>query len=77
MKVYNAMVVLTMLYDSETWTMVNKYKTLYKGNINGFLRRVESVLKVDTVKSVDVQEGVKPKDVMKKMKRKERAWKAS
>ena len=42
-----------------------------------FLRRVESVLKVDTVKSVDVQEGVKPEDVMKKVKRKERAWKAS
>ena len=39
MKVYNAMVVLTMLYDSETWTMVNKYKTLYKGNINGFPKK--------------------------------------
>ena len=39
MKVYNAMVVLTMLYDSETWTMVNKYKILYKGNINGFPKK--------------------------------------
>ena len=42
-----------------------------------FLRRVERVLRVDTVKSVDVQEGVKQEDMTKKVKKEERAWKAS
>ena len=39
MKVYNAMVVLTMLYDSETWTMVNKHEISYKGSISGFPKK--------------------------------------
>ena len=39
MKVYNAMVVLAMLCDSEALTMVSKHEILYKGKINGFPKK--------------------------------------
>ena len=43
MTVYNAMVIPTMLYGSETWTMMKRYESRLGATEMAYLRRVEGL----------------------------------
>ena len=75
MRVYNSMVIPTMLYGSETWTMMKRHESRLGATEMAYLRRVEGVTRIDRVRNVDVRKAVKQEEVMEKVKRKQRAWK--
>ena len=75
MRVYNAIVLLTMLYGSETWTMMKRHDSRLGATEMAYLRRVEGVTRIDQVRNADVREAVGQEEVMEKVKRKQRAWK--
>ena len=72
---YNAMVIPTMLYGSETWIMMKRYESRLGTTEMAYLRRVEGVSRIDRVRNEDVREAVRQEDVMEKVKRKQRTWK--
>ena len=75
MRVYNAIVIPTMLYGSETWTMMKRYESRLGTTEMAYLRRVEGVSRIDRVRNADVREAVRQEEVMEKVKRKQRTWK--
>ena len=75
MRVYKAMVIPTMLYGSETWTMMKRYEIRLGATEMAYLRRVEGVSRIDRVRNANVKEAVRQEEVMEKVKRKQRAWK--
>ena len=75
MRVYNAIVLPTMLYGSETWTVMKRHESRLGATEMAYLRRVEGVTRMDQVRNADVREAVGQEEVMEKVKRKQRAWK--
>ena len=75
MRVYNAIVLPTMLYGSETWTVMKRHESRLGATEMAYLRRVEGVTRMDRVRNADVREAVGQEEVMEKVKRKQRAWK--
>ena len=75
MRVYNAIMLPTMLYGSETWTVMKRHESRLGATEMAYLRRVEGVTMMDRVRNADVREAVGQEEVMEKVKRKQRAWK--
>ena len=75
MRVYHAIVLPTMLYGSETWTVMKRHESRLGATEMAYLRRVEGVTRKDQVRNADVREAVGQEEVMEKVKRKQRAWK--
>ena len=50
MRVYNAIVLPTMLYGSETWTVMKRHESRLGATEMAYLRRVEGVTRMDRVK---------------------------
>ena len=75
MRVYNVIVLPTMLYGSETWTVMKRHESRLGATEMAYLRRVEGVTRMDRVRNADVREAVGQEEVMEKVKRKQRAWK--
>ena len=73
MRVYNAMVIPTMLYGSETWTMMKRHKSRLRATEMAYLRRVVGVTRIDRVRNTDVRVAVRQEEVMEEVKRKQRA----
>ena len=67
MRVYNTMVIPTMLYGSETRTMMKRYESRLGTTEMAYLRRV-GVSRIDRVRNTDVREAVRQEDVMEKVK---------
>ena len=75
MRVYNAIVLSTMLYGNETWTVMKRPESRLGATEMAYLRRVEGVTRIDRVRNADVREAVGQEEVMENVKRKQRAWK--
>ena len=75
MRVYNVMVIPTMLYGSETWTVMKRHESRLGATEMAYLRRVVGVTRSDRVRNADVRETVNQEGVMEKVRRKQRAWK--
>ena len=75
MRVYNAMVLPTMLYGCETWTVIKRHESRLQTTEKTYLRRVEWVTRFDIVRNVDVREALKQEEIMEKVRHKQRAWK--
>ena len=77
MKVYNAMVLPTMLYECETWTLRKKHESKLQALEMRYLRRVEGVTQVDRVRNEDVRQALRQDAVLDVVKTKQRCGERS
>ena len=74
MRVYNAMVLRTMLYECETWTLQKRHEGKLQALEMRYLRRVEGVTQVDRVRNEDVRQALRQAAVLDVVKAKQTAW---
>ena len=74
LSVYNAIVKPSLLYGSETWTLQNRHMKKLQATEMRYLRNVEGVTRMDRMRSDDIRERLKQKDVLKTNLRMKRDW---
>ena len=75
MRVFNAMVVPTLLYRCETWTVQKRHESKIQAFEMMCLRRVEGVTRMDRVRNVEVRKALGQEAVMDIVKEKQKKWK--
>ena len=73
--VSNAMVVPTLLYECETWTVQKWQDSRLQATEMRFLRRMEGLTMLDRVKDVDIRHRLQRKAVVEVVKMKQKVWK--
>ena len=76
LRVFNTIVVPTLIYGCKTWTMQRKYESKIQACEMMFLRRVEGVTRLDRVRNEDVRRSLGQEAVVNMME-KQRRWKVS
>ena len=72
---FNAVVVPTLIYGCETWTMQRRHESKLQVSEIMFLRRVEGVTRLDRVRNEDVRRSLGQEAVVDMVKEKQRRWK--
>ena len=75
LRVFNAMVVPTLIYGCETWTMQRRHESKLQASEMMFLRRVEGVSRLDRVRNEAVRRSLGQEAVVDMVKEKQRRWK--
>ena len=75
MRVFNAMVVPTLLYGFETWTIQKRHESKLQAFEVMCLRMVERVTRKDRVRNEEVRKALGQEAVMDIVKEKQRKWK--
>ena len=75
LRVFNTMVMHTLLYGLEMWTVQRRHERKLQAFEMMVLRRVEGVTSVDRVRNVDVRRALGQAAVMDTVKEKQRRWK--
>ena len=69
------MVVPTILYGCETWTIQKWQESRLQALEMRYLRRVEVVTKLDRVRNEDIKQRLKQEAVVEVVQKKQRTWK--
>ncbi len=75
LRVFNAMVVSTLLYGCETCTIQKQHVSRLQAAEMRYLRRVGGVTKLDKVRNEDIRQRMKQEAVVEVARKKQRAWK--
>ena len=73
MKVYNAIIVPTLTYVSETWVLNTQQESAVQATEMKVLRKIEK-RGVDRVRNVNIREEVKQEGVLEKVQRSQLRW---
>ena len=69
MKVYNTMVIPTLMYGCETWTMSKRHESRLQATKMAYLRSVEGVTRMDRIRNDKLREAIKQESILEKVKR--------
>ena len=75
LRVFNAMVVPTLLYGCETWTVQKRHESRLQATEMLCLRRIEGVSRIDRVRNADIRESLGQVAVVDMMKDRQMRWK--
>lgn len=74
LRVYNAIVVPTLMYGSETWVLSKQQESAIQATEMNVLRRIAERRRVDRVRNVKIREELKQEGVLEKVKRSQLRW---
>ena len=74
LRVINAMVVPTLLYGSETWTLQRRHRSKIQAMEMRYLRRVEGVTRMDRLANEDIRRRLGVEAVLEVADRKKKEW---
>ena len=74
LRVYNAMVLPTLLYGCETWTMQQRHVSSLQALEMRYLRRVQGVTRLNRVRNEDIRRALRQDAVLDVVKAKQIAW---
>jgi hypothetical protein len=74
MQIYNSVYKLTLIYGSESWTMLDEHDSRITAAEMRFLRAAAGKTKWDRVRQVTIREELKQKPLVEQIKKKELQW---
>ena len=74
LRVYNAIVVPTLMYGSETWVLNKQQESAVQATEMHVLRRIVEKRRVDRVRNVEIKEELQQEGVLAKVKKSQRRW---
>ena len=74
LRVYNAIVVPTLMYGSETWVLNKQQESAIQATEMRVLRRIAEKRMVDRVRNVEIRDELKQEGVLEKVKRSQVKW---
>ena len=74
LRVYNAIVVPTLMYGSETWVLNKQQESAIQATEMRVLRRIAEKRMVDRVRNVEIRDELKQEGVLEKVKRSQERW---
>ena len=74
LRVINAMVVPTLLYGSETWTLQKRHRSKIQAMEMRYLRKVEGVTRLDRVLNEDIRRRLGVEAMLAVADRKKKEW---
>ena len=74
MRVYNAMVLPTLLYDYETWTQLKRHESKLQALEMRYVQRVEGVTLLDRARNDNVRQALREDALLDVVKAKHKVW---
>ena len=74
LRVYNAIVVPTLMYGSEMWVLNKQQESAVQATEMHVLRRIVEKRRVDRVRNVEIREELQQEGVLEKVKKSQRRW---
>ena len=75
LRVVNAMVLPTLTYGCETWTLQTRHRGRVEAMQMRVMRRIEGVTRLDSIRNVDLRDRLKQEGVLDLVKRRQQRWK--
>ncbi|MDA8002322.1 MAG: hypothetical protein MPL62_13665, partial [Alphaproteobacteria bacterium] len=74
LRVYNAIIVPTLMYGSEMWVLNKQQESAVQATEMRVLRQIVEKRRVDRVRNVEIREELQQEGVLEKVKKSQRRW---